>query len=103
MITADCDIPIPSTALQQALNDIINIISIEDGALCSLINIEEEMLKSIRLDTHSITEIVTINESVNCIIKNVSRLQLLLQFKLEDTKNLLLKANDFCESDELEE
>ena len=97
------EIPIPSISLEQALANVIESIALEETALSHILNSQGEILQKTKQDAMSTDELVSVNESVNSIIKNVVKLQMLLQFKLEDTEELLKSIMDFNENSELEE
>jgi hypothetical protein len=96
-------IPLPSVALEQALADIIESIAVEETALSNILHSEGEVLHKTKKVSGDIGAFIYVNESVNCIIKNVVRLQMLMQFMLEDAEGLLQKIGDVDENDELEE
>ena len=96
-------IPILSVSLEQAITDIINSIAMEEAALSNILNSEGEIIQKTKNVACDVDELVSVNESVNSIIKNVARLQMLIQFKLEDAEKLLQKIMDFNEDEDLEE
>lgn len=103
MLTSMFNIPIPSATLEQALSDIIKSIAVEENALSNILNLEREMLEKTKTGTRNLEEFISVNESINSTIKNVIKLQTLLQIKLEHVEDLFQKIEDFDESDELEE
>jgi hypothetical protein len=94
------NIPLPYITLEQALTNIIESISREETAAANLLNSESEFIKIAKDYSDNVEELVYLNTSVNDIVKNVVRLQMLLQIKLEETKKFIKKCDDY---DELEE
>lgn len=103
MQTCMSQIPIPSVSLEQALTDIVETIAMEETALSNILKSEGDVIQKANNVTGNIDEFISVNESVNSIIKNVARLQILIQFKLEDTKKLLQEMDYYDIYDELEE
>jgi len=94
-------IPIPAISLEQAITDIINSIAMEETALSNILNSEGELIQKTKNVACDVDDLVLLNESVNDVIKNIAKLQMLIQFKLEDAEKLLHKLMDF--DDDLEE
>lgn len=88
--------------LEQAISNIIDSISMEDAALSNLINTESEMFKKASKLQCNMNEYITMNESVNNLMKCVTRLQMLLQFELEDAQELLQKI-DFSNDNDIDD
>lgn len=103
MLTSEFKIPIPAVDLKQALTDIIETTAMEDAALGKILACESEMLDKAKKSSDNLQEFVVFNESANGIVKNVAKLQIIIQFGLEDAKALLQETEDFSESDDLEE
>lgn len=75
---------------QQALNDIVESIALEETALSHILNAEGEKVQRIVNDKcSSVDAILAVNQSVNETIKNVIKMQMLLQFKLEEAKKMV--------------
>lgn len=96
-------IPIPSVSLEQAITDVINSIAMEESALSNILNAEGEIIQKAKNMACNTDDFVSVNESVSSVIKNIVRLQMLIQFKLEDAGRLLQRLMDFNEGDDLEE
>lgn len=96
-------ISIPSVSLEQALTDVIESIALEETALSNILNSEGEIIQKTKNIACNTDMFVSVNESVNSIIKNIARLKMLIQFKLEDAGKLLQMIIDFDEDDDLEE
>ena len=97
------NIPVSSASLEQALTDIIKSIAVEETALSNILNLEREMIEKTNNRSRNLEEFISANESVNSIIKNVIKLQMLMQIKLEYVEGLLQRIEDFNENDEMEE
>jgi len=94
---------IPSASLEKALTDITKSIVAEEAAISNILNLEREMIEKTKNGTRNLKEFISVNESINSVIKNVTKLQMLTQIKLEHIDELLLNIRDFDECDELEE
>ena len=94
-------ITIQAISLEQAITDIINSIAMEEAALSNILNSEGELIQKTKNVACDVDDLVLLNESVNDVIKNIAKLQMLIQFKLEDAEKLLHKLMDF--DDDLEE
>jgi hypothetical protein len=103
MYNSDFKIPIPAVDLQQAITDIIESIAMEEAALGKILAAEGEILIKAKKDSGEMQEFVCVNESVNSLVRNISMLQQLLQYELDDAKKLLQQAEDLSDYDELEE
>jgi hypothetical protein len=103
MLDSDFKIPIPAVDLQQAITDIIESIAMENVALGKILAAEGEILEKAKKDSGGIEQFVCVNVSANSLVRNISMFQLLLQYELEDAKNLLQQAEDLSEYDESEE
>ncbi len=67
----------------QAITDVIESIALEETGIAHVINAEgEKIQKALEIST-TIDELVTINESVRKTLIDVSKVQMLLQYKLE--------------------
>lgn len=72
------------TTKSQAVTDIIESIALEETGLAHIINTESEKLqRGIALATN-IDELISLNSSVKDTLKDVIKIQILLQFKLEE-------------------
>ena len=91
---------IPIIDTEQALADIMESIAMKDTALSRILNAEGEMLQKATRISGNTDTFINVNESVNSVMRNVTRLQMLLQFELENVEALLRAVEDM---DELEE
>ncbi|MEG6613978.1 hypothetical protein V6C42_14085 [Pseudoclostridium thermosuccinogenes] len=91
---------IPIIDTEQALADIMESIAMKDTALSRILNAEGEMLQKATRISGNTDAFINVNESVNSVMRNVTRLQMLLQFELENVEALLRAVEDM---DELEE
>lgn len=93
----------PMADLEKALVDVIQATAEEDEAISSVLNSEAELLQKARSLYCTADELKMVNDSVKNVMKNIVRLQMLMQFKLEDTKELLEKIEGFYSDDDFEE
>jgi len=89
--------------LEQAFTDIIKLVGVEETALSDILKLQREIIEKTKNGTRNLEEFISVNESVNRIIKNVTKLQILTQIKLEHVEELFQRIEDFYENDELEE
>ncbi|XMB85929.1 hypothetical protein RJG79_11075 [Mycoplasmatota bacterium WC44] len=68
----------------QAIADVIESIALEEVGLAHVINAEGEKIQKGVEIACTVDELVKVNMSVNQTLKNVSKIQMLLQFKLEE-------------------
>jgi hypothetical protein len=66
----------------------------EDTALSNLINSESNVVSNANKFKCNMNEYIALNESVNYLLRCIARLQMLLQFELEDANELLQKAEN---------
>jgi hypothetical protein len=92
-----------SSGLEQAIMDVIKSVATEENALSAILNLEGAILQDAKHLTGNIDEFVAVNESVNRLIQNATRLQMLMQINLQYAEELLQQIDDFDEQDELEE
>ncbi len=68
----------------QAVTNIIELIALEETGLANIINVEgEKTQKGIDLATN-IDELISLDSSMKDTLTNVAKIQMLLQFKLEE-------------------
>ncbi len=80
----------------QAITDMIASVALEQTALSHILNAEgEKIQKIIALDAPP-TEMLRINQSVNCVVKAITSLEMILQSKLERFKECLCKDCADC-------
>lgn len=100
MLDSVSGIPLPYISLEQAVTNIIESISKEEAAVANILNSESEVVQKVKEYSDDVEDFICLNKSVNDIIKNVVRLQMLLQIKLEEARTLLQSHENY---DELEE
>ena len=88
-----------SAALEQAITVVIKSAAMEETALSNILKLEKTIIQKAKRVSHNIEEFVSINESVNGIIRNITKLQMLMQIKLQDAEELLQKISCFYEID----
>lgn len=96
-------IPFGAVNLGQAITAVIESIALEGKALSRILSSEGEIVYKAKKISNSVDEFVSLNESVNHIYNTVFRLQMLMQFELENTEQMLKKAEEYCDYDDLEE
>jgi hypothetical protein len=91
-----------SSAPEQALENVFKSIALEEEALSKILNLEKEIVGKLKNDPRNMEEFIAFNESVNNVLKNVVKLQMLMQIKLEQADGLFHRIGDsFNESEEL--
>lgn len=74
---------IPSeTTREQAINDIIESVALQEAGLAHIINAEGEKIQKVVATTTNVNELLAVNKSVENMLMTVSRLEVLLQSKL---------------------
>jgi hypothetical protein len=90
--TSNCPV-----SYEQSINDIIESIALEEAALAHILNAEGEKIQKVVNDKcTSVEGILNVNKSVNETIKNVIKMQMLLQFKLENAQKLVEEEIGEC-------
>jgi hypothetical protein len=90
--TSNCPV-----SYEQSINDIIESIALEEAALAHILNAEGEKIQKVVNDKcTSVEGILNVNKSVNETIKNVIKMQILLQFKLENAQKLVEEEIGEC-------
>ena len=75
----------------EAINDLIKSVALEEAALAHILNAEGEKLQAVIKKSHTDTEeLLCVNESVQKMVTAITRLEMILQSKLE------LFANEDC-------
>ncbi|CAH8712391.1 hypothetical protein M5W83_27625 [Paenibacillus thiaminolyticus] len=83
---------------KEAINLLLTSIALEEIGLSHIINAEGEKIQRFVKDHHTeLDDILSINRSVEIMLRNVIKKQMLLQFKLEDILRL-----EECEQEECE-
>ena len=80
---------------EQAITDIIESIALEEAGLAHIINAEGEKIQKGKEIACNVDELVTLNASVKDTLTNIIKIQMLLQFKLEEIAKFLPKHD--CE------
>lgn len=80
---------------EQAITDIIESIALEETGLAHIINAEGEKIQKGKELACNVDELVILNASVKDTLTNIIKIQMLLQFKLEEIAKFLPKPE--CE------
>lgn len=77
-----------NTTKEQAITDLIQSIALEETGLSHIINAEGEKIQAaLALKGVTTKDLLDVNKSVECTINAISKLELVLQSKLEIFKN----------------
>lgn len=75
---------VPGTGSRcQAITDIITSVALEQTALSHIINAEGEKIQKIVASSQSAEEMLAVNKSVRDMVGSITRLEMVLQGKLE--------------------
>lgn len=75
---------VPGTGSRcQAITDIITSVALEQTALSHIINAEGEKIQKIVASAQSAQEMLAVNNSVKDMLSSITRLEMVLQGKLE--------------------
>ena len=81
---------VPGTGTRcQAITDIITSVALEQTALGHIINAEGEKIQKIVASAQSAEEMLAVNKSVESMITSITKLEMVLQGKLELFKDCL--------------
>jgi len=94
---------ISDISLETVITNVIESLALEETALSVILVSEGEILLETAKISDNINEFIAINESVNNIVKNVFKLQIMLQFQLDNAEHMLERADEYFNGDELEE
>lgn len=85
----------------QAITDIIESVALQQAALAHILNAEGEKIQKVvaKDSTATTCEILKVNASVKSMVDSITKLEMILQFKLELFKKCLC---DDCDVDEEE-
>lgn len=67
----------------QAITDIISSVALEQTALSHILNAEGEKIQRIVAEATTAAEMLAVNKSVNGMVDSITRLEMLLQSKLQ--------------------
>ena len=81
---------------RQAVTDVIESIAMEEKSIASILKAEARKVQKV-LDCPEpvVSDIICINDSVCHCLKNIIKLQILLEFKLEEVQELV-DDSDYC-------
>lgn len=80
--------------LNRAVHEVIKAIRIEEAALSGMVSWERELMQKAKSSAMSLEEFVAANASVNQVLRNIGKLQMLTQLKLQCVEDLLLKLEE---------
>lgn len=81
---------VPGTGTRcQAITDIITSVALEQTALGHIINAEGEKIQKIVADAKTAEEMLAVNKSVESMLNSITKLEMVLQGKLELFKDCL--------------
>jgi hypothetical protein len=103
MIKSMLNSPLSSNILEQAVTNVIIAVAIEETVLSNILNLESEIIQKAKKGAVNLEEFVSINGSVNNMIRNIAEVQKMTQIKLQHMEELLHKLENFQEDDILEE
>ena len=73
---------------EQAIADIIESIALEETGLAHIINAEGEKIQRALQIADNANDLISVNESVKDTLVNIIKMQMLLQFKLEEVTKI---------------
>ena len=80
--------PKNSVDRDQAIADIIESIALEETGLAHIINAEGEKIQRALQIAGNAEDLISVNESVKDTLVNIIKMQMLLQFKLEEVTKI---------------
>ncbi|MEG1597439.1 MAG: hypothetical protein RR359_04105 [Bacilli bacterium] len=81
----------PSTVTKcQAISDVIESVALEQTGLSHILNAEGEKIQAI-IATGTVDQMLAVNKSVQSMVNSISRLEIILQCKLELFSDCLCK------------
>ena len=75
----------------QAITDIIASIALEQTALSHILNAEGEKLQKVIAESSNVEELLCVNKSVNRMVDSITKLEFMLQSKLQLFDDCLLR------------
>ena len=83
----------PGTSTRcQAITDIITSVALEQTALSHILNAEGEKIQKVVFLSTTSSEMLAVNKSVENMVKSITRLEMVLQGKLELFEDCLCEA-----------
>lgn len=80
-----CDIKQPC----QAIIDLLESIALQEAGIAHIINAEGEKIQAIlEMQNVTVSDLIALNESVANVLKKVTKLEMLLEFKLEEIRKI---------------
>ncbi|HEX3043657.1 MAG TPA: hypothetical protein VHY08_02805 [Bacillota bacterium] len=89
--------------LEQAFSDVLKAVVIEETALSNILNFENDLIKKGKKDAANLEEFVALNESINNMMRNITKVKLLTQIKLQNLRKLIETMGDINHQKPLEE
>lgn len=77
--------------LEETINLLLASIAFEELGLSHIINAEGEKMQDFIEKACTTEELLELNESVNALLKTITKKEMILQYKLEDVKKLIEK------------
>lgn len=81
---------------EEAFANLLQSIALEEAGLAHILNAEGQKLEKCIEKTCDCEDLLKVNDSVVEVLKNVVKVQMLLQFKLEEVKKIKCKKDDDC-------
>lgn len=82
-----------AVSCEQAINDILESIALEEAGLAHIINAEGEKIQKVISNSKCTDDLIRVNDSVTSTLENLIKMQMLLQFKLEKVAMLCKKRD----------
>ena len=79
----------------QAITDVITSVALEQTALSHILNAEGEKIQKIVATSTTASEMLAVNKSVESMVKSITRLEMILQGKLELFEDCLCEECEF--------
>lgn len=83
---------------REAVNLLLTSIALEELGLAHILNAEGEKIQEVIKCKPSLDDLLKVNKSVERTLRGVIKQEMLLQFKLEDTLDLICDEKD-CDDD----
>ena len=78
-----------STSPCQAITDLLESIALQEAGLAHIINAEGEKIQAVlAMPNVTVADLIAINESVAATLTKVIKLEMVLEFKLEEVSDL---------------